>query len=63
MSERLLTVFEVADLFDVDPQTVRVWARQGGLPGAALKVGGQWRFRADVIDRLLTVNYDVVTEN
>ena len=46
---RPLTVAEVADLFAVDPRTVKRWA-EGGLIPYFRTPGGHWRFdRADVL--------------
>ncbi len=41
--ERLLTVAEIADLLQVDEQTVRRWIRQGRLP--AHNFGGKAGYR------------------
>jgi excisionase family DNA binding protein len=48
----LLTSAEVASLFGVDRRTVVLWAKRGRLP-ALRTPGGQHRFRADEIRRLL----------
>jgi excisionase family DNA binding protein len=45
----------VAALFGVDRRTVVLWAKRGRLP-ALRTPGGQHRFRADEIDRLLKSN-------
>ncbi len=42
MSERILTAAQVAELFQVDRETVYKLAQRGRLPG--FKVGCQWRF-------------------
>jgi excisionase family DNA binding protein len=47
----LLTARQVGDLLDVDATTVYRMAGDGRLP--AVRVGRQWRFPADAIDRLL----------
>jgi excisionase family DNA binding protein len=53
--DELLTSAEVAALFGVDRRTVVLWAKRGRLP-ALRTPGGQHRFRADEIDRLLKGN-------
>jgi excisionase family DNA binding protein len=51
----LLTSAEVASLFGVDRRTVVLWAKRGRLP-ALRTPGGQHRFRAREIRRLLDTN-------
>ncbi len=51
MTQRLLTAGQVGDMFGIDTSTVYRMAGDGRLP--AVKVGRQWRFPADQIDRLL----------
>jgi excisionase family DNA binding protein len=48
----LLTSAEVASLFGVDRRTVVLWAKRGRIP-ALRTPGGQHRFRAEEIRRLL----------
>ena len=44
MNEKMLTVSDVAQLFEVTPYTVREWLKAGKLEGAKLvPFGGQWR--------------------
>jgi excisionase family DNA binding protein len=43
------TVEEVAKALKIHPYTVRRLVREGKIP--AFKVGGQWRFRKDDIDK------------
>ena len=50
----LLTAQQVQTMFGVDRSTVYRMAEDGRLP--ALKVGRQWRFRPEEIERLLVVN-------
>lgn len=45
----VLTAEEVAEYLRVHPYTLRRLVRAGKLPG--FKVGGQWRFRKNVIDK------------
>ncbi len=47
MSERILTAAQVAELFQVDRETVYKLAQRGRLPG--FKVGYQWRFAQSTI--------------
>lgn len=49
----LLDTNEVAALCDVDPNTVRIWARIGRIPVITLP-GGRKRFRREDIERMLT---------
>lgn len=53
--DELLMLPEVAALFRVTPQRVQIWARTGVLPREAViwTPGGQRRYRAAVIRRLL----------
>jgi len=50
----LLTAQQVQSMFGVDRSTVYRMAEDGRLP--ALKIGRQWRFRPEEIERLLVVN-------
>lgn len=49
MKEEILTVKELAKYLKMDEHTVYRLARKGILP--AVKIGGEWRFRKDLIDR------------
>lgn len=51
MGTSLLTARQVQDLLDIDKSTVYRMAGDGRLP--AVKVGRQWRFPADEIERIL----------
>jgi excisionase family DNA binding protein len=46
--EQLLTIEDVAELFQVSPKTVRRWILAGEL--AAAKLGNQWRIRPRDVD-------------
>lgn len=50
-SNRLLTPEDVAELLQVDRETIYRMARRGELP--AIKVARHWRFRAARIERWL----------
>ena len=45
----ILTMKEICDLLQVDQSTVYKLVRQGSIPG--FRVGSDWRFRRDVIER------------
>ena len=49
----LLNTNEVAALCEVEPDTVRIWARIGRIPVITLP-GGRKRFRREDIERMLT---------
>jgi excisionase family DNA binding protein len=51
MAERLLTVPQVADEFQVTSQTIRNWIDAGTLP--AIRVGRAFRLRRADVDALL----------
>ncbi len=51
MADRLLTTRELQDLLQLDRVTIYRMVKEGEIP--ALRVGGQWRFSADAIDRWL----------
>jgi excisionase family DNA binding protein len=51
MDEGFMTVFEVAELLRVNPQTVRNWIDKGSLPAA--RVGRRVRIRRSDLDRIL----------
>jgi excisionase family DNA binding protein len=54
MAASMLTAQQVQDLLDVDASTVYRMAGDGRLP--AVRIGRQWRFPADAIERLLVPN-------
>jgi excisionase family DNA binding protein len=43
MMEKWYNVNQVAEKFQVDPQTVRIWLRDGKLKGTRLGERGRWR--------------------
>ena len=49
MNEEILTVKELAKYLKMDEHTVYRLARKGVLPG--VKIGGEWRFKKDLIDK------------
>lgn len=51
----VMTVAEVADYLRLNEATVYRLAQQGKIPGA--KLGRQWRFKREVIDRLLAEGF------
>jgi excisionase family DNA binding protein len=48
----LLTTSHVARLFAVSPRSILLWAELGESRG--IKVGRQWRFRSEVVQKWLT---------
>ena len=56
MSDKLLTVGQVAELFRVDPKTVTRWARDGKLPYLATP-GGHRRFSERLIQQYMVDNH------
>jgi excisionase family DNA binding protein len=57
-SDELLTSAEVAERFGVDRRTVVLWAKRGRL--RALRTpGGQHRFRAEEVEKLLETNREM----
>jgi excisionase family DNA binding protein len=58
MEEDFMTVFEVAELLRVNPQTVRNWIDKGSLPAA--RVGRRVRIRRSDLDRILDTGTDDV---
>lgn len=51
----LYTTSEVARRFAVDSATVRRWVAKGQLKPAGVTPGGQYRFNASEIDKLIGV--------
>jgi len=49
---RIMTVAEIAEYLNVTPTTIYKLARKGKLP--AFKVGTDWRFDKDAIEKLVT---------
>jgi excisionase family DNA binding protein len=50
-SARVMTLNELADFLRVHPSTIYRLLKRGGLP--AFKVGSDWRFNSESIDRWL----------
>ena len=48
------TVEEVAEALKIHPYTVRRLSREGKIP--AFKFGGQWRFKKDDIENMVSTN-------
>ena len=51
-ADEVLTMKEICDLLQVNQSTVYKLVRRGGIPG--FRVGSDWRFRRDVIERWMT---------
>jgi len=49
---RIMTVAEVAEYFNVGRRTIYKMARKGKIP--AFKIGTDWRFDRDAIEKLVT---------
>ncbi|MFQ5814320.1 MAG: helix-turn-helix domain-containing protein, partial [Anaerolineae bacterium] len=56
----IMTVAELAEYLRVNEATVYRLAQEGQIPG--MKVGRQWRFKKDAIDRLLEEGADLAPE-
>jgi excisionase family DNA binding protein len=50
----LMTAAQVAEVCQVRPETVQQWARDR-MPLRGVKVGNEWRFRTEDVQRLLGV--------
>jgi excisionase family DNA binding protein len=50
----LLSIQEAADLLKVDPQTVRLWLKEGELEG--VKRGTVWRVTMEAIEAFLAAH-------
>lgn len=59
MTQKLLTARQVRDVLEIDTSTIYRMAGDGRLP--AVKVGRQWRFPADQIERLVNGSTDRTT--
>jgi len=51
LTERMLKTKEVAEILGFSRQTITKMAREGILP--AYRIGGDWRFRKEEVDRWL----------
>jgi putative resolvase len=52
VTEKLYTISEVAEIFNVNPATIRVWESEGKI--RSVRVGKGWRrFKESEIKRLL----------
>jgi len=54
MTKPILTVKEVAEYLDICAMTVYRYAKQGKLP--AFKIGSDWRFHKNSIDKWIRSN-------
>lgn len=54
LTDQLLTVKQVAEMLQIDPETVRVYARKGILP--YIKLGNQIRFRPSTLQEFLSAS-------
>ena len=51
-ADEVLTMKEICDLLQVNQSTVYKLVRRGSIPN--FRVGSDWRFRRDVIERWMT---------
>jgi excisionase family DNA binding protein len=51
-ADEVLTMKEICDLLQVNQSTIYKLVRRGSIPG--FRVGSDWRFRRDVIERWMT---------
>lgn len=51
-ADEVLTMKEICDLLQVNQSTVYKLVRRGSIPG--FRVGSDWRFRRDLIERWMT---------
>ena len=56
MKEEMMTLDEVAKYLKIDDQTAYRLSQQGKLP--AFKVGGQWRFKQEDINKWINEQYN-----
>lgn len=56
----IMTVAELAEYLRVNEATVYRLAQEGKIPG--MKVGRQWRFKREAIDRLLEEGAELAPE-
>lgn len=57
MTARMLTIDQAAALLNVREVVLRRLARNGKVP--CLKVGGEWRFPADIVEQLIARSANV----
>jgi excisionase family DNA binding protein len=55
-SNDIMTLEEVAAYLRLKPQTIYTWAQEKRIPAA--KLGKEWRFRRDVIDKWFNKHMD-----
>lgn len=63
MNEKLYTVREVAQLFEVTSATVRIWLNDGDLRGIKIGKGHYWRVPASAVEELATNRWGSESEN
>ena len=54
--DEIMNIEEVAKYLKMKPQTIYTWAQNGKIPAA--KIGKEWRFRKDLIDRWFNQHID-----
>lgn len=58
--DEIMTVAEVADYLRINQRTVYSLAKKGELPG--IKLGAQWRFKKEAIDKIFAQRSSAVSE-
>ncbi len=54
--KNIMTLEEVASYLRLKPQTIYTWAQEKKIPAA--KLGKEWRFRRDIIDKWFNRHID-----
>lgn len=63
MTEKMLKVRDVAEMFDVQPATIREWLKDGTLRGIKIGGGHYWRIPESAATDLANRRYGSETEN
>ena len=53
MNEEFMTVKDLAIKLEVKPVTVYKWLRENKLKGSYFKIGGVYRFKRDLVDKVI----------
>jgi len=53
MNEEFMTVKDLASKLEVKPVTVYKWLRENKLKGSYFKIGGVYRFKRDLVDKVI----------
>lgn len=63
MTGKLLKVRDVAEIFDVETATVRVWLKTGVIKGIKIGQGHYWRIPEEEVDRLANQRHGDTSAN